>query len=516
MVEEKKVWKVLAKDHGDPAPHGVAYCYASTNDLKPLIGLNQRDWVFELRNQSWFWCGNLEDYARICKKTLAMLEDESFFEKTRGESRRTINALRDYSFALRDADARAFSNDALARAYEKLFFLWRMASAWGNVVNAADFEHFALTNRIMSFLGERIKQSGSSAASVPEAFATLTTPVEKNPLALQDEAFFLILSKIQADAKANALFSTQPTQTISKKIGEFPEIAGAVRAHSREYDWLQYHYSGPIILDEVYFIEALASEARQRVNAKNKLAELVEKTRTLREKQARLANELQLSENERYWMRLAAEFMFLKALRKDVVFQASRNTDALFTEISRRLGVTPIQARYLTPMEACEALRAGKHFDSALLAQRMAHSVWLFEEGGTVSVFVGSEADTLSKQVFEEKPPENVREIKGTPASPGFARGIVRLVAEASDIPKMKQGDILVSPATNPNLVPAMKRAAAIVTDEGGITCHAAIVSRELGIPCVVGTRVATKALRDGDEVEVDATRGVVKIIKRL
>ena len=81
---------------------------------------------------------------------------------------------------------------------------------------------------------------------------------------------------------------------------------------------------------------------------------------------------------------------------------------------------------------------------------------------------------------------------------------------QASDIPKMKQGDILVSPATNPNLVPAMKKAAAIVTDFGGLTCHAAIVSRELGIPCVVGTKIATKVLRDGDRVAVNATLGEV------
>ena len=76
---------------------------------------------------------------------------------------------------------------------------------------------------------------------------------------------------------------------------------------------------------------------------------------------------------------------------------------------------------------------------------------------------------------------------------------------------KMNQGDILVSAATNPNLMPAIRQAAAIITDEGGLTCHAAIVSRELEIPCLVGTKIATKVLKDGDKVEVDAERGVVK-----
>ena len=76
---------------------------------------------------------------------------------------------------------------------------------------------------------------------------------------------------------------------------------------------------------------------------------------------------------------------------------------------------------------------------------------------------------------------------------------------------KMEYGDILVAWATNPAIVPAMKKAAAIVTNEGGLTCHAAIVSRELNIPCIVGTKIATEVLKDGDIVEVDADNGIVK-----
>ena len=74
-----------------------------------------------------------------------------------------------------------------------------------------------------------------------------------------------------------------------------------------------------------------------------------------------------------------------------------------------------------------------------------------------------------------------------------------------------KKGQILVSGKTNPNLIAAMKRAAAIVTDQGGLTSHAAIVSRELKIPCVVGTKIATEVLKNGDQVEVDANQGIVR-----
>jgi pyruvate,water dikinase len=100
--------------------------------------------------------------------------------------------------------------------------------------------------------------------------------------------------------------------------------------------------------------------------------------------------------------------------------------------------------------------------------------------------------------------------LTGIAASPGAASGIVKIVADPSNIDKILPGDILVAEMTTPDFVPAMKRAVAIITDRGGRTAHAAIVSRELGIPCVVGTESATKLLKDGDEVTVDGATGKI------
>ena len=106
-------------------------------------------------------------------------------------------------------------------------------------------------------------------------------------------------------------------------------------------------------------------------------------------------------------------------------------------------------------------------------------------------------------------------QIKGQIAYKGKVTGKVKIVSSIKDLPKVGCEDILVAAMTMPKYLPAMKKAAAFVTDEGGITCHAAIVSRELKIPCIIGTKIATKVLRDGDLVEVDAERGTVKIIKK-
>jgi pyruvate,water dikinase len=80
---------------------------------------------------------------------------------------------------------------------------------------------------------------------------------------------------------------------------------------------------------------------------------------------------------------------------------------------------------------------------------------------------------------------------------------------------KMKPGNILVSISTQPDLLPAMKKAAAFVTDQGGVTSHAAIVAREMKTPCVIATKIATQVLHDGDLVDVDADTGLVKVLKR-
>jgi len=100
--------------------------------------------------------------------------------------------------------------------------------------------------------------------------------------------------------------------------------------------------------------------------------------------------------------------------------------------------------------------------------------------------------------------------LSGAPASPGIASGPVKIVTDPSQIDKVLDGDILVAEMTTPDFVPAMKRAAAIVTDRGGRTAHAAIVSRELGIPCVVGAEKATTTLKDGQVITVDGANGKV------
>ncbi|MFH1801783.1 MAG: phosphoenolpyruvate synthase [archaeon] len=132
-------------------------------------------------------------------------------------------------------------------------------------------------------------------------------------------------------------------------------------------------------------------------------------------------------------------------------------------------------------------------------------------EGENIYIVQTRPVTTIEKRIEESK-----IEIKGEailtgiPASPGIASGKIKIVNEMKDLDKVKQGNILVTKMTNPDMVVTMQKSAAIVTDEGGLTAHAAIVSREMGIPCIVGTEYATERLKEGEVITVDGFSGKI------
>lgn len=131
-------------------------------------------------------------------------------------------------------------------------------------------------------------------------------------------------------------------------------------------------------------------------------------------------------------------------------------------------------------------------------------------------IFINTTKNQIEKNLkirFKDEKIAQTRELRGNVAQRGIVKGFVRIIMGHQQIHKMKEGEILVSPMTIPDFLPAMKKAAAVVTDEGGILCHAAIVARELNKPCIVGTKFATQLLINGDYVLVDANNGIVTIL---
>jgi phosphoenolpyruvate synthase/pyruvate phosphate dikinase len=207
-------------------------------------------------------------------------------------------------------------------------------------------------------------------------------------------------------------------------------------------------------------------------------------------------------------LKFAREFAFLRTYRSDVLYRSGYRAVNLLREVSKRAGLDNYDFVYFTNDEILNMSRSKEIpiSEEEINKRKIGYTI----------IYLNSEVNVLSGTEWRDKlqfllDKKIQGEIKGNPAFPGKVRGKVRLVYQVWDIKKVQRGDILVAVMTFPSFIPAMEKASAFITDEGGILCHAAIVSREMRKPCIIGTKIATKVLKDGDLVEVDADKGTVK-----
>lgn len=198
--------------------------------------------------------------------------------------------------------------------------------------------------------------------------------------------------------------------------------------------------------------------------------------------------------------------------RKINILIAIDYAERVFETIAERFNMEIRLLRYATPEEI-----TAKNLNSAEFAKELEDryngGIYLWKSRGSI-IISGGEYDKFMAK-FQKAGKEEIKQLNGMTASAGNATGRVKICTTLDSIEKFEEGFILVASMTRPEYVPAMKKAVAIITDEGGITCHAAIVSRELGIPCIIGTKVATKVLKDGDLVEIKGNHGLVIILEK-
>lgn len=177
-------------------------------------------------------------------------------------------------------------------------------------------------------------------------------------------------------------------------------------------------------------------------------------------------------------------------------------------EALRRANIKNDYSKFIIYQEILEFFNKGARFNEKILNSRQKY--FLVTKMGILS-------EPLEKYLakcgylLEEAGLNQSDTINGRTAYPGLVKGVVKIINNKEAFRKMNNGDILVTGMTTPDFLPVIKKSAGFITDEGGITCHAAIVSREMKKPCIIGTKIATKVLKDGDLVEVDAERGIVR-----
>lgn len=178
--------------------------------------------------------------------------------------------------------------------------------------------------------------------------------------------------------------------------------------------------------------------------------------------------------------------------------------------VGERERINPALISCLLKEELLEYLRSQKLPAQTVLLERNEKAV-LLSDASDFKILSGIEAQQVEALMESE---EQSKCVKGAIAFPGLVKGRVKVVLDPKNVVGFEQGDILVAGMTRPEYLPIMHKAAAFVTDAGGILSHAAITARELKKPCVIGTQNASKVFKDGDTVEVDANKGFVRIIK--
>ena len=362
------------------------------------------------------------------------------------------------------------------------------------------------------FLQEELKiylqqQKITDKVVVVDYFTLLTSPVK--PSFAQDEEieFLQLLKKIQADKKVVKIFIDKDIEEIFNSLPTL--IKELIENYYNKWHWTPYGYTGPAY-DLYFYLEKIKAMAEQVKNINNIINEELARHHKLKQQQQEIIEKISLPEDLQHLFKIARDIIWLKDFRKYVFWHGHYVIDKINKETARRLNLSLKQVNHVAHHEMKEAVLE-KKVNEHILNERIRCSLFLVS-GTENKYYWGQEAKEIIDSFDIDEPEVDISAgWQGACACPGKVNGRVKIVNSVDDIGKVETGDIMLSVTTYPALLPAMKKASAIVTEDGGITCHAAIVARELRIPCVVGAKKITELLKDGDKVEVDATEGRVK-----
>src|SRR3989344_6910959 len=272
------------------------------------------------------------------------------------------------------------------------------------------------------------------------------------------------------------------------------EIERIMDNHLKEYNWISFTKLVGDSWNKEKLIERIID-----LNIKNIPKELdgLKNKYSIQKKQSlKIMTRYNFSSKELNLIQLAQLLAYFRTYRIDVYTKAGYNAKPLFELLAKNMGLTLQEFVFLTYKEILSYLKKAKKIPKDEVRKRLSEKWQLLFSEGRMNLSYNQPFLVETHEIIEQML------IKGQIASVGFATGEVKIIRGVLEFKKMKDKAVLVTSMTTPDFVPLMQRASAIVTDEGGITCHVAIVSRELKIPCVIGTKIATKVLKDDDIIE--------------
>lgn len=279
--------------------------------------------------------------------------------------------------------------------------------------------------------------------------------------------------------------------------------------HQKKYFWLKNSYANVEVLPVEFFEKRnkeIPADIRETVTAR---------LRRVRGEKDAVQQKYKLPQELRDIGDAIADGIHWQDTRKKDIWIYLHYEDVLLREIAKRMSVNKDLLTFAAHEEIPDIFSGA--ISTNILKQRLNGTGVYTDGNGTALIISSDEVTKYWKLYMDTKIEKDTDELHGIIVSKGsgrIVRGRVKIVLDPHGEVPFTEGDVLVTTMTTPEFIFVMKKAVAIITDTGGLTSHAAIVSRELGVPCLVGTKIATQVFKDGDLVEVDSNSGTVKIIR--
>jgi phosphohistidine swiveling domain-containing protein len=382
--------------------------------------------------------------------------------------------------------------------------LRRLKLMWLEYDRANVLPWHVMADYLGEYLGERLREKNHAVSD--EDLLTLMTPASKS-FNLQEE-----LACYEVALKAKRHLNARPNGSDSEQWVD--QFANLIAELATSFGWIPFGYDGPEVWDAAHYqhrVERLIVKTEPEILGR--VHELRGYDSAVAERQNSLRKSLDLS--QRIW-RLLGDFHTVAEMtnqRKEFSYQSHIAIKTLMKQMAIRLKLDPEDLENLTDDEISRFRGKQQYLHRLAARRRSLPFIFEFTDGKYVEI-EGATARSRISEMIPDRQSENT--VSGEVASKGNYPSIVgrvRVLNSTGELGEMQPGDVLISSMTTPEFVPAMRMASAVVTDEGGVTCHAAIVSRELGIPCVIGTERATRVFRNGDFVEIDLEHRLVRRI---
>jgi phosphohistidine swiveling domain-containing protein len=433
------------------------------------------------------WYLDLDDIRRGADSLVEMARrDADAFTRLRAAWKADEAAFENFFWSEFPAIAIGDLNDAeLGRLWARAYGL-----AVARLSSSAIIDHFALGTDALIHAMFRKEASAAanpiSEAELGSAFAVATAPVSLS-FATQAEVDLLAIA-----------------------IGRSRET---LEHYQRRYFWIRNNFASARIISVSEFEAEIAAWRAGGSDLPRELAKRETAPEQNRLRKAELFRRHDFSPLLRALLRICEDLCAWQDARKRATYFNIHIGNSILQAIAARRGYTLEQLKWATGGEI-EGVLAGRRPSPEELTSRSQGCVFAATPDGYY-LGLGEEAAMVRAALAPRSANRQANALTGITASLGSARGKVRVIKSILDLNNVVSGDVLVAVMTRPDYVPGMRKAAAIVTDEGGITSHAAIISREFGIPCIIGTRIATHVLDDGDLVSVDGSTGTVTILAK-